>query len=145
MFFLLFPLRTIKRIAQLGVLPRNKMAEGRLLFPARRRINLHRIILHAWVAYDWNFAINKKNQSGMSHYLSYGHLYKWLLLYCCSHPRLVHVWTRRGPRLTYIHLSIHIHTYIHTTDHVTPQSVATNLEFFVKNTLYGNGWNTHIF
>ena len=37
------------------------------------------------------------------------------------------------------HLFIPIHTYIHTTDHVTPQYVATNLEFFVKNTLDRNG------
>ena len=46
---------------------------------------------------------------------------------------------------TYTHHFIPIHTYIHTTDHVTPQYVATNLEFFVKNTLYENGSNTLIF
>ena len=46
---------------------------------------------------------------------------------------------------TYTHHFIPIHTYIHTTDHVTPQYVATNLEFFVKNTLYGNGSKTLIF
>ena len=46
---------------------------------------------------------------------------------------------------TYTHHFIPIHTYIHTTDHITPQYVATNLEFFVKNTPYGNGSNTHIF
>ena len=46
---------------------------------------------------------------------------------------------------TYTHHFIPIHTYIHTTDHITPQYVATNLEFFVKNTPYRNGSNTHIF
>ena len=45
---------------------------------------------------------------------------------------------------TYTHHFIPIHTYIHTTDHVTPQYVATNFEFFVKNTLYENGSNTLI-
>ena len=29
----------------------------------------------------------------------------------------------------------YIHTYIHTTDHVTPQYVATNLQFVVKTTV----------
>ena len=46
---------------------------------------------------------------------------------------------------TYTHHFIPIHTYIYTTDHVIPRYVATNLHFFVKNTLYGNGSNALIF
>ena len=45
---------------------------------------------------------------------------------------------------TYTYIHTYIHIYIHTTDHVTPQYGATNLQFFVKNTPYGNGSSAFI-
>merc|ERR1712074_213276 len=65
------------------------------------------------------------------------HTYPYIPIHTHTYPYI--------PIHTYTHPFIPIHTYIHTIDHVTPQYVATNLEFFVKNTLYGNSSKTPIF